>query len=147
MKLTNIARGVVIGLVLLVLADWVVANVKRLALPPRAFVATFFVSARYSWQVACEMLSVSSIRGCLLKQPSHLQALPSFGMTAVDVFELVDLVDLGAHGNVGHPLEDHFDDHWHAVLVCHTRASTNAPSSFSGSVTRKLLQPRPCTTA
>ena len=30
--------------------------------------------------------------------------------------ELVDRVDLGAHGDVGHPLEDHLDHHRHAVF-------------------------------
>ncbi|QLQ00552.1 MAG: hypothetical protein HZY78_10770 [Burkholderiaceae bacterium] len=44
---------------------------------------------------------------------------PALRGAAVDLLELDDLVDLGAHGDVGHALEYAFHHHRHAVLRGH----------------------------
>jgi hypothetical protein len=66
------------------------------------------------------------------------QALAAFGVAAVDFLELVDLVDLGAHRDVGHLLQDHLDDHRHAVLLRQASACHRG-RIFSGSVHAQRL--------
>jgi len=39
------------------------------------------------------------------------------GLVLGELLELDDLVDLRAHRNVGHALEDHFDDHRDPMLL------------------------------
>ena len=51
-------------------------------------------------------------------------AVGACALALSELLELDDLVDLGAHGDVRHPLEDHFDDHRHLVLA----SSRSAPA-------------------
>ena len=65
---------------------------------------------------------------------------------AGDRLELVDLVDLGAHRDVGHLLEDHLHHHRHLGALRDPFASASGWPIDLGSVTRIALQPRPSTT-
>ncbi len=64
-----------------------------------------------------------------------------------EFLELVDRVDLGAHRDVGHALEDHLDHDRHAgTAAISASACLIAGAISSGLCTRIALQPRPSTT-
>src|SRR3954447_805506 len=66
---------------------------------------------------------------------------------AEDLLELVDVADLGAHGDVGHALEDELHHDRDLVLLMSWRAVANASLNSLGLFTRTALQPRPSATA